>query len=162
MVYTSETLIFCNRSEGFLLKVASFMGVGASLMPILFLINGRINIFHFLIQFGLFLSIATITFLQRRNKTIEVRLSDHLIEIIFPYKNKVIQIKFDQILKVDYSDLCSSLSLYLKNGKKISLGSSIRRVGGEFSVPDLGSASDEGAPGERLRLKFEIESRMTK
>lgn len=153
-------LIFSNHSEGFVLKTASFIGAGACLLPILLWINGKVSFRDSLIGVGLFLTMTIIALLQRRNKTMEVRLSDQAIEVIFPFKPDFLQIRYDEIQEVIFSDLGMSLSMKLKDGKNICLGSTIHRQSGEFSVPELGPSAIQGRPGERLRLKSEIEARM--
>lgn len=154
-------LIFSNHSESFILKTASYMGAGASLLPILMWANGKVSISDSLLGVGLFLTMTIIAFILRRNRTIEVKLHGQFIEVVFPFKNKSFRIQYDQIQDVTFSDLGMSLSMRLKNGKNISLGSTIHKESGDFSVPELGPADAQGRPGERLRLKREIEARFS-
>lgn len=42
------------------------------------------------------------------------------------------------------------------SGKKISLGSTIQRYSGSFTVEDIGPADVQAAAGERFRLMREI------
>lgn len=153
-------LIFSNHSEGFVLKAASYLGAGACLLPILFWMNGKASLKDSVLGCGLFLVMTILALLIRRNKTIEVKLYSEFIEVVFPFKKKSFKIQYDQIQEVTFSDLGMSLSMRLKNGKNISLGSTIYRESGEFSVPELGPADAQGRPGDRLRLKKEIESRL--
>ncbi|KYG68552.1 hypothetical protein AZI87_04735 [Bdellovibrio bacteriovorus] len=51
---------------------------------------------------------------------------------ISPFRDKSFKIQYDQIQEVTFSDLGMSLSMRLKNGKNISLGSTIRRESDEF------------------------------
>ncbi len=153
-------LVFSNHSEGFVLKTASYLGAGACLLPILLWMSGKVNLRDSLLGVGLFLTMTILALLLRRNKTIEVKVFNQFIEIVFPFKNKSLKIQYDQIQDVTLSDLGMSLSVRLKNGENISLGSTIHRESGEFSVPELSPADAQGRPGERLRLKKEIESRL--
>lgn len=154
-------LIFSNHSESFVLKTASYLGAGACLLLILLWMNGKVSLRDSLLGFGLFLAMTILALLLRRNKTIEVKLYGEFIEVVFPFKNKSFKIQYEQIQNVTFSDLGMSLSMRLKNGKNISLGSTIQKESGKFSVPELGPADAQGRPGERLRLKREIESRLS-
>lgn len=155
-------LIFSNNSEAFVLKTASYLGAFASALPLLLWINGRVGLRESLFGSFLFAGIGIAALLVRRNKTIEIQVSEESIEVRYPFKDKSLVIRYDEIQRVNFSDLGMSLSISLKNGKSISFGSTIHRQSGEFSVGDLGPGAIQGRPGERLRLKHEIESWMTK
>ncbi|MFV8251195.1 hypothetical protein [Bdellovibrio bacteriovorus] len=87
-------------------------------------------------------------------------MNDHFIEIAFPLKKSFQRVRYDEIKEVVFSDVGMSLSLHLKDGSKVPLGSTLCRTSGAFSVPELPATALQGHPGDRLRLKSEIESRM--
>lgn len=136
------------------------MGAGVCLLPIYFYLIGKSSLKDSSIVLGMFLMITIISLIVRREKTVEVRLFEDRIDIAYPLKNSVFKIPYAEISEVIYSDLSFSLSILLKDGKKISLGSAIQKESGEFTVSELDSGAAQGRPGERLRLKKEIDSRM--
>lgn len=153
---TNHMLIFKNIGESKTLLIASYIGVFACLIPISTLGMGKVSIRDVIGGTCLFGMMTLATIILRRYKTIEVRVDEEYLEITYPLKDVSKKIFYKQIKEVNFSDLSTGLSLRLISGEKISLGSTIQRQSGTFTVEELGPADVQGAAGERFRLMKEI------
>jgi hypothetical protein len=155
-------LVFSNRSEAFVLKVASILGAAVCIFPIYFYVVGKSSLSDSIIALTLFLTMTAISIFVRREKTIEILLTESFINVNYIFKSSSFKIPYKDIGELIFSDLSFSLTIVLKDGKKIPFGSTLRKESGDFTVDELDSAAVQGRPGDRLRLKKEIESRIRK
>lgn len=155
-VNTNCMLIFKNIGESKTLLVASYIGVFACLVPISTLGMGKVSVRDVVGGTCLFGMMTVAAVLLRRYKAIELRVADEYLEVVYPLKEVSKKIPYKDIQEVNFSDLSTGISLRLKSGEKISLGSTIQRHSGAFTVEDIGPADVQGTAGERFRLMKEI------
>lgn len=136
--------------------IASYMGAFACGVPILTLGMGKVSVRDAIVATGLFGLMTAATVLLRKHKTIELQLTNEHLKIIHPLKDTFKEISYGDIQEVTFSDLSSGLTLHLRSGEKISLGSTVQRHSGMFTVGEIGPADVQGPAGERLRLMNEI------
>jgi hypothetical protein len=150
---------FSNERESFLLRIGSLLAFGASLIPMFYSSIGRVTFFDGFIGTLFFIFVASIATIIRRNKTIEIRLLDSYLEISYPLKKLIRTIPYEDIDAAIYSELGFSLSIKVKGGEKISLGSTLLLKSGNFENLNVNPGDPHGEPGNRYKLKREIDRR---
>lgn len=154
-------LEFSNAKEAQGLKVAVYLTGGAVVLPVVSLFAGEVDMLNAGKGVVFFLSIFLIAFLGYRFRVIEVRLFDTHVEIDYPVRKLQRKINLEDILSAEYSDITSGLSLLLKDGKRLSLGSTISKMHGSFTNPNFSRALPGGDAGDRHRLQDEINLRVS-
>ena len=149
-------LVFSNVRETTIVKYAAILSAIACSLPL----------GHFLFGGGTFRDLAgglsffsfwaVLSLLFYRHTCVEVRVGSNSIRFIYPILQKEVDIPYEQIDRMEYSELSFALLIWLKDKKRFKIGSSVVRVDGEFSVPELSKAYPHGDAGEKIRLMNEI------